>query len=126
MKYAGGEVNIDGVYFGDLTTNLQPILEKMAIDTLKIMIHDNPPLLGYNLEGDTAKIEVAFDVFSDCQFIYFIDNLSVAIENAIDLHRIQSGDGWLDDDGKKEIIKIRDDLQKNLDYVNKWLVKEPK
>ena len=126
MKYIGGEIDIEGVCFSDV--DLQPLLEKIATDTLKIMIHDNPPHLEYNLEGDTAKIGVAIDAFSNGEFIVFTEDLSFAVRNEIDMVArggVEDTDGWIDDEDKPNIIKMRDDLQKNLDFVNMWLERKP-
>ena len=122
MDYQGGEIDIEGVCFGDI--DLQPYLEKIAISTLKIMLRDSPPQLSYNLDGDTAKIEVATEAFSVGEYMYFTEDLSWAVRNEID--RVAYGgvddeNGWLGAEDKIKISKMRDDLQKNLDFVNMWL-----
>jgi hypothetical protein len=126
MKYTGGEINIEGVCFGE--TDLQPLLERMATDTLKIMLVNSPPHLSYNLEGDTAKIEVATDAFSYGDFIVFKEDLEFAVRNEIDMVAhggAECENGWIDDEDKPNIIKMRNDLQKNLDFVNMWLERKP-
>ena len=122
MDYIGGEIDIEGVCFGDL--DLQKALEKIATDTLKIMLRDSPPQLSYNLEGETAKIEIATDAFSVDEYMYFTEDLSWAVRNAIDwvaYGGVDDENGWLGDEDKLKISKMRDDLQKNLDFVNMWL-----
>jgi hypothetical protein len=131
MEYTGGEIDLEGVCFGDLDIQktLQPILEKIAISTLKVMFIENPPHLSYNLEGDTAKIEVATEAFSMGDFICFTEDLEFAVRNEIDMVAyggIEDKDGWIDDEDKPKIIKMRDDLQKNLDFVNMWLERKEK
>jgi hypothetical protein len=131
MDYQGGEIDLEGVCFGDLDVQktLQPILEKIAISTLKVMFIENPPHLSYNLEGDTAKIEVATEAFSMGEFICFTEDLEFAVRNEIDMVAyggIEDEDGWIDDEDKPKIIKMRDDLQKNLDFVNMWLERKEK
>lgn len=131
MDYVGGEIDLEGVCFGDLDFQkaLQPILERIATDTLKVMLHQNPPHLVYNLEGDTAKIEVCTDAFSLGEFISFTEDLEFAVRNEIDLIAcggIEDETGWIDDEDKPRIIKMRDDLQKNLDFVNMWLARKEK
>ena len=126
MEYQGGEINIEGVCFGDLDMQktLQPILEKIAVTTLKVMLHDNPPHLGFNLEGATAKIEVLTDAFSDGEFICFTEDLEFAVRNEIDMVAyggVDDENGWLGAEDKIKITMMRDDLKKNLDFVNMWL-----
>jgi hypothetical protein len=126
MDYTGGEIDLEGVCFGeiDLQKALQPLLERMATDTLRVMLHQNPPHLSYNLDGDTAKIEVSTDAFSYGESLRFTEDLEFAVRNQIDLIAwggIEDETGWIDDEDKPEIIKMRDDLQKNLNFVNMWL-----
>jgi hypothetical protein len=131
MDYTGGEIDIEGVCFGDLNLEkaLQPVLEKIATDTLRIMLRQNPPYLEYNLKGDTAKIEIGTEAFSVGEYMCFTEDLSYAVRTAIDCIAyggIQDENGWIGDEDKPNIIKMRDDLQKNLDFVNMWLERKPK
>jgi hypothetical protein len=131
MDYQGGEIDIEGVCFGDLDVQktLQPILEKIAVDTLKVMLRDSPPQLSYNLDGDTAKIEVATEAYSVGEYMYFTEDLSWAVHNAIDYIAyggVDDENGWLGAEDKLKVIKMRDDLQKNLDFVNMWLERKEK
>ncbi len=126
MDYQGGEIDIEGVCFGDL--DLQKALEKIATDTLKIMLRDSPPQLSYNLKGETAKIEIATEAFSVGEFMYFTEDLSWAVHNAIDwiaYGGIEDPNGWIGDEDRPRITMMRDDLQKNLDFVNMWLERTP-
>jgi hypothetical protein len=131
MKYEGGEIDIEGVCFGDFNLEklLQPVLERMATDTLKVMLHQNPPHLGYNLDGSTAKLEVYTDAFTIGEFMVFTEDLEFAVRNEIHIRAhggIDDANGWIGDDVRHEIIMMRDDLQKNLDFVNMWLERKPK
>lgn len=131
MDYTGGEIDLEGVCFGDLDLEkaLQPILEKIATDTLRIMLRQNPPYLEYNLKGDTAKIEIGTEAFSVGEYMCFTEDLSYAVHTAIDsiaYGGIQDEEGWIGDEDRPNIIKMRDDLQKNLDFVNMWLERKPK
>jgi len=131
MKYTGGEIDIEGVCFGDIDLEkvLQPILEKIASSTLKVMLHENPPYLTYNLEGDTAKIEIGTDAFSVGEYMCFTEDLECAVREAIDwvaCGGIEDETGWIDDEDRPKISMMRDDLQKNLDFVNMWLERKPK
>ena len=132
MKYTEGEIDLEGVCFGDLDLEkaLQPILEKIATDTLKIMMRDNPPYLAYNLEGDTAKIEIGTDAFSGgWEYMCFTEDLEDAVRTAIDIVAyggIEDETGWIGDEDRSKIIMMRDDLQKNLNLVNMWLERKAK
>lgn len=126
MDYTEGEIDLEGVCFGDLDLEkaLQPILEKIATATLKIMLRDNPPYLAYNLEGDTAKIEIGTEAFSVGEYMCFTEDLEYAVHNAIDMVAyggIEDEAGWIGDEDRPKIIMMRDDLQKNLNFVNMWL-----
>ena len=131
MDYIEGEIDIGGVCFGDINLEkaLQPILEKISNDTLKVMLRDNPPYLAYNLEGNTAKIEIGTEAFSIGEYMCFTEDLEYAVRNAIDyvaFGGVEDEDGWIGDEDKLKIIKMRDDLQKNLDFVNMWLERKEK
>lgn len=129
MRYDSGEIDLEGVCFGEWNKNIQAMLEKTAVDTLKIMLYQNPPQLGYNLEGETARLEIYTEAFSVGDFIVFSEELFTAVKQEIEMHVLggrDDDDGWLDAEGKQYVSKIRDDLQKNLDYVNMWLAREPK
>ena len=131
MDYTGGEIDVEGVCFGDIdiVKVLQPALENIASDTLKVMLRDNPPYLAYNLEGDTAKIEIGTDAFSVGDYMCFTEALEHAVYSAIDwvaIGGLVEDDRWIGDGDKPKIIMMRDDLQKNLNLVNMWLERKPK